>query len=124
MAGRVENLRHFTSDQDREAARINGAKGGRKSAETKRRRKTMSEALDVILSNRYYDKSGNEIDGTVALMYKAFQNAMDGDMTAMKFIRDTIGEMPVQRVEQVQIDQSAYDEVMRALLGERQGGDE
>ena len=46
MAGRVENLKPFTSDQDREAARINGRKGAAVTAAIKRdRRETEARLL-------------------------------------------------------------------------------
>lgn len=112
------NLRPFTSDQDREKARVNGAKGGRKSGEAKRRRKAMSEAFDVLLSKEFVDRYGNKVEGVEALTAKVFQAAMDGDLAATKFIRDTVGEMPVQRIETTQIDRKRYDEVMEALTGE------
>lgn len=116
-----ENLigKGFTKDQDREQARINGAKGGRASGEAKRKRKYMREVLDEILSRDFSDRNGNKAKGVEALMVKVFQDALDGDMNATKFIRDTVGEAPVQRVETVQIDQKAYDEVRKALLGEQ-----
>ena len=38
MRGRIENLKPFTSDQDREQARINGRKGGIASGEARRAR--------------------------------------------------------------------------------------
>jgi hypothetical protein len=44
MRGRVENLRFFTSDQDREAARRNGRKGGLVSGELRRERRRKREA--------------------------------------------------------------------------------
>lgn len=116
-----ENLigKGFTKDQDREQARINGAKGGRASGESKRKRKYMREVLDEILSRDFSDRNGNKAKGVEALMAKVFQDALDGDMNATKFIRDTVGEAPVQRVETVQIDKHAYDEVRKALLGEQ-----
>jgi hypothetical protein len=121
----IDNLVHFTSDQDREKARINGAKGGRASGESRRRRKAMREALDDILSREFVDRNGKRAQGVEAMMARVFQDAMDGDMNAVKFIRDTVGEAPVQRVETVQIDQSAYDEVRKFLLGEQpKEGDE
>lgn len=118
----TDNLVHFTSDQDREKARINGAKGGKASGESRRRRKAMREALDEILSREFTDRNGKKAQGVEAMCARVFQDAMDGDMNAVKFIRDTVGEMPVQRVETVQIDQKAYEDVKRILMGE--SGDE
>ena len=113
--GNLANLRNFTSDQDREQARINGAKGGRKSGETKRRRKAMSEAFDVLLSKKFMDRSGKEVQGIEALAAKVFQAAMDGDLSAAKFIRDTVGEAPVQRIETTEIPAEAYESVRRMI---------
>ena len=118
MAGGVDNLVPFTSDQDREQARINGAKGGRKSGESRRRRKAMSEAFDILLSKHYVDREGRDVEGVDALCARVFQGAMDGDLSAARFIRDTIGEMPVQRIETVEIPQEVYDDVRKALSGE------
>ena len=111
----TSGLRPFTSDQDREQARINGAKGGRKSGETKRRRKMFSEAFDELLSKGFIDRNGNEIEGVAALAAKVFQQAMDGDMVAAKFIRESVGEQPVQRVETVEISQETYENVRKML---------
>jgi len=111
----TSGLRPFTSDQDREQARINGAKGGRKSGETKRRRKLFSEAFDELLSKKFVDRNGNEIDGIAALAAKVFQQAMDGDIRAFTEIRNTCGETPVQRVETVEISQETYDNVRKML---------
>lgn len=118
----TDNLIHFTSDQDRDKARENGRKGGKASGEARRKRKAMREALDEILSREFTDRNGNKAQGVEAMCARVFQDAMDGDMNAVKFIRDTVGEMPVQRVETVQIDQKAYEDVKRILMGE--GGEE
>lgn len=93
-----------------------GRKGGIKSGQTKRRRKLMREAFDELLSREYTDRSGNQIQGVEAISMKAFQAAMDGDLKAVQFIRDTVGEMPVQRVEVDTIDPQARTE-MDELLG-------
>lgn len=105
----------FTSDQDREAARRNGAKGGRKAGETKRRRKAFAEAYEVLLSKGFVDRNGNEVTGIEALAAKTFQQAMDGDLSALKHIQASVGESPVQRIETVEIPPEAYDAVRKAL---------
>ena len=43
--GRIENLKPFTSDQDREAARVNGRKGAAVTAQIKRDRRDIRERL-------------------------------------------------------------------------------
>lgn len=113
-----ENLKahEFTSEQSREKAAENGRKGGIASGKAKRRRKAFAEAFNTLLEQEFTDRSGRQLQGVEALAAKTFQEAMDGDMRAVQFIRDTVGEMPVQRVEVDTIDPQARAE-MDELLG-------
>ena len=71
--------------------RENGRKGGIKSAETRRARKTMKETLLMMLAE------GNTQDNiTLALL----QKALNGDTKAYEVIRDTVGEKPTDKIEQ------------------------
>lgn len=115
----LENLVHFTKDQDREQARINGRKGGKASAEARARRKAFSEAFDVLLTKEYMDQEGNVKQGVDVLASQVFKAALSGDMKAFVELRNSVGEMPVQRVETVNISQETYDAVEK-LLGEEQ----
>lgn len=90
--------------------------GGRKSVESRRRRKAMREAFDELLSREFTDKEGNTTDGVTALVTRVYQKALKGDMRAVQFIRDTVGEMPVQKIEVDTIDPQARAE-MDELLG-------
>ena len=47
MPGRVENLKPFTSDQDREQCRINGRKGAAVTASIKRARREAAERMQA-----------------------------------------------------------------------------
>ena len=49
MANKLDNLRPFTSDQDREEAKKNGIKGGIASGEARRRKATMISVLEKML---------------------------------------------------------------------------
>lgn len=113
-----ENLRghEFTSDQSREEAAKNGRKGGLKAGENRRRRKAFAEAFNTLLEREFTDHNGNHMQGVEAIAAKVFRQAMDGDMKAVQFLRDTVGEMPVQRVEVDTIDPQARAE-MDELLG-------
>lgn len=91
-------------------------KGGRKSAETRARRKSIREAFEAICSDQYTDEQGNEVDGITAMCMRQFQLAMDGDTKAFVEIRNSLGEMPVQKVEVDTIDPQARAE-MDELLG-------
>lgn len=85
-----ENLKHFDSNQSREEAKKNGKKGGIKSGEVRRARKTLKEELLLLL-----ESGNNQQKMSVAL----FQKALKGDIKAFEVIRDTIGEKPIDRQE-------------------------
>ncbi len=69
--------------------------GGIASGESRRARKTLKEELLLLLSEGDTQKSVS-----VALL----QKAMDGDVKAFEVIRDTIGEKPVDKVENKNVD--------------------
>jgi hypothetical protein len=69
--------------------------GGIASGESRRARKTLKEELLLLLSEGDTQKSV-----TVALL----QKAMDGDVKAFEVLRDTIGEKPVDKVENKNVD--------------------
>lgn len=96
--------------------RENARKAGKASGESRRRRKAMREAFDELLSREFTDKEGNTTDGVTALVTRVYQKALKGDMRAVQFIRDTVGEMPVQHVEVDTISPEVRAE-MDALLG-------
>lgn len=74
----------------KETASDNGKKGGVKSGEARRKRKTLKENLLLLLGE---GETQNNI--TLALIDKA----MSGDVKAYETIRDTIGEKPVDKVD-------------------------
>jgi len=101
-----------TKEEQREIAR----KGGKASGAARRERKLMREALAEILSREYIEKdTGEKVDGTTLLMVKAFKNALNGDMRAIEFVRDTLGEKPTERVEINADIEKAKREVARLL---------
>lgn len=69
--------------------------GGIASGESRRARKTLKEELLLLLSEGDTQKSVS-----VALL----QKAMDGDVKAFEVLRDTIGERPVEKVENKNVD--------------------
>jgi hypothetical protein len=89
-----ENLIPFNQRTESEVRAI-AANGGRKSGESRRARKTLKEELLLLLSEGDTQKSV-----TVALLRKA----MDGDVKAFEVLRDTIGEKPVDKVENKNVD--------------------
>lgn len=101
------NLIHPGIDRSTEEARANGAKGGRASGESRRRRKTFRESLLTILSMPVDDpdlKAALEalgLDPTfqTAIDLAQVRQAQKGDTDASRFVRDTVGEKPSDQVE-------------------------
>lgn len=99
-----KNLKPFTSNQSHEEAVKNGRRGGVASGASKRRKKDLRQALEELLDRKYTDKNGNKLTGTEAITAKLFEQAMKGNIKAFETIRSTVGQDPVQKVEQVNID--------------------
>ena len=83
-----QNLRVPTSEEAREM----GRKGGLASAEARKKRKTLKEELLALLSD---GDTQNKV--SIALI----EAAINGDVKAFTALRDTIGEKPVDKVEQM-----------------------
>lgn len=106
-----QNLKPFTSEQSREKAVENGRKGGKASGESKRARKTLREELLALLSQEIKDENGNPVNTQVAMSTSLIKEALGGNTKAFELVRDTIGEKPVDKVEQVNIDMEYKDSV-------------
>lgn len=93
------SLADRTTEEVREIAR----KGGIKSGESRRRRKTFKEALLIALET---EKDGQLIQdlGIEALIAKY----INGDLEVFKTVRDTVGEKPVDKQVNVETDLEKY----------------
>ena len=97
-----ENLKPFTSDQSREEAVKNGKKGGIASGKARRKKKEMREELITILEEKITDKqTGKKTKLQRAILLAQVKEALKGKTKAAEFIRDTIGEKPTDKIEQV-----------------------
>ena len=86
--GNTQNLNPVLS---KEEAKKRGRAGGIKSGQVRRERKTLRDELLALLS------AGNtQKDMNLALIAKA----LSGDTKAYEVVRDTIGEKPIDKVEQ------------------------
>ena len=108
----TKNLKPFTSDQSREQAKINGQKGGIKSGEVRRNRKTMREMLNYLLEQEIKNKKGETATTLEAIMLAQIKEAMKGNTKAALFIRDTIGELPTQNVVATNTNINIEDETV------------
>ena len=94
-----ENLKPIKKGElSKEEAKKRGAKGGKKSGEKRRELKTMREMLNYLLSKDITNKQGEKATTLEAVMVAQIKEALKGNTRAVQFIRDTIGEMPTQIV--------------------------
>lgn len=110
------------------------AEGGRKSGETKRRRKECAEVLKLLLDKVYKDKKGAKADGREVLMVSLFNKAVkQADIPAMKLVLSLIGEMPTPELSiksnKDESDNGMLEELLKANLeiqkkamGEKENG--
>lgn len=114
MARKENNLIPFTSDQDREQAKINGRKGGKASGEARRKNKNMKECLKILLSLDVKSPKAREqlkalgiddeeMTNQMALMVSMLNKALKGDKGCAEFIRDTSGQQIVNKTEVTEI---------------------
>ncbi len=108
------NLKVPTSEQ----ARLYGAKGGKKSAENKRKRKALKEQMEMLLSlpltddkaKAQFERMGidaDNMDNQMAMVVKTYAQALKGNINAVNTIREIIGE----RVMEVNVNNNIDDKV-------------
>ena len=93
-------IQEVNSRRTREQHSADSRKGGIASGEARRRRKTLKEELLLLL-----ETDDNNIKISTALIKKA----LNGDIQAFTTIRDTIGEKPVDKVEQEVVNKIKVD---------------
>lgn len=101
-----------------EEARENGKKGGVKSGEVRRARKTLREELEALLTEEITDKNGRRMQTQKAISASMIKQALTGSTKAFELIRDTIGEKPVDKVMLAEVDQATIDEVEKMIYGD------
>ena len=111
MAGRKNLIKaeDLTSEELRERAK----KGGIASGKARREKKMMRETLDMLLSmpmkngksadvesiRSFAALKGKNISVQEAILIAQIQKAMKGDTTAAEYVRDTMGQRPVDSVD-------------------------
>lgn len=93
-----ENLKPVTERSKAEAREIS-RKGGIKSGEARRAKKTMREMLKYLLEQDIQNSKGEKKTTLEAVMVAQLKQALKGDTKAATFIRDTIGEKPLDKQE-------------------------
>ena len=110
-----QNLIPFTSNQSREEAKKNGAKGGKKSGEVRRKRKAMKEQMEMLLSLPFKQSEAldfmkdlgieeDNLDNQMALIVAMYGKALKGDVQAFNTIREVVqDEKTVKDESRIQI---------------------
>ena len=80
----------------RSEAREKGKKGGKKSGEVRAQRKTLREELIALLETKIEDKTIQE-----KISFSLIQEAISGNVKAFETIRDTIGEKPIEQIQNI-----------------------
>ena len=108
----VANPQNLDVIDSTEKARKRGAAGGKKSGETKRRRKAWKETLEIILNMTMKEGKTTDLSslkdlskGSIAgsnltindmINIKMVNEALKGNTKAYEYIRDQIGEKPTE----------------------------
>lgn len=110
--------RHILTD-------IDSTKGGQASATARKRKKSMKELAELMLKTKVQDEGMKEflkVYGvkTSDMNYKAMiiaqqiNLAIQGELKSAEFVRDTIGEKPVEKQEVV-VEETDVDEITSTL---------
>ena len=92
------NTRFQTGNKQAKIAR----KGGIASGKAKREKKTMKEMLDYLLEKEVVNKStGEKVSTLEAMMSAVVRKAIGGHVESCKFIRSTIGQDPITKIQEI-----------------------
>ena len=95
-----DNLIPFTSEQNREEAKINGKKGGIRSGEVRRERAMMKQELEAMLKQTTDDNMTYKNKVTLGLLANAIDKTKGGSPEAYKTILAVLGELKEEQVNE------------------------
>lgn len=115
MPNNLNTSDNYITNMSLEERKQAGKKGGIKSGESRRQKRKMKELLETLM--KVPVKKGKKVtnpediknlatvnninvDTQTALLLAQIQKAMGGDTQAFLAIRDTLGEKPIDKVEQ------------------------
>ena len=105
MARKADEMRQIgnaTRFQSGNKAAKSGRKGGIASGKAKREKKTMKEMLDYLLEKEVVNKStGEKVSTLEAMMSAVVRKAIGGHVESCKFIRSTIGQDPITKIQEI-----------------------
>ena len=112
-----QNLKPFTSDQNREEAAKNGRKGGVASGKARREKADLKKMAQLWFeSDVAKDKNGAPLTGAEFMIQVAAKEMKNGSARHWELLRDTAGFKPVDKIMLAEVEQSVIDEVEKAVL--------
>lgn len=109
-----EDIHSFTLEE--------ASKGGKASAEARRKKRDLRLALEVLLESNMKKKnlSGKEQDMSVAeaISLEQVKKALEGDSKAFEIVRDSSGQKPVEKIQVAEVDADVISEVERMVMDE------
>lgn len=104
---------------NKDTASAMGKLGAAKSNEVQRKAKTFAEELRILLEAEITNLKGDKVTTRKAISTALIKKALQGDKGAYEQIRDTVGERPTEKVEQVvitpEVDFDKLAELRKAL---------
>lgn len=116
MAKKEDNL--VKGDEVHKFTPEEASKGGKASAEARRKKRDLRIALEMLLEKDFSDKNGKTASGAEVLATKLFETAMKGNVKAFTALRDTVGQAPVQKVETTVVSDETRAEIEAFLEDE------
>ena len=98
------------------------SKGGKASGEARRQKADLRKMCQMVLEMDVKDKNGEVKSGAEAITLAQLRKALKGDAKAYEVLRDTAGQKPVDKVEQVNIDMeyNASVDYIKELMSKRE----
>ena len=116
--GNPQNLT-FNTGKTQEELREHLSKAGKASGKARRDKKNLRLALEALLEKKTQDPdTGQKMTGTELVTLKLYEQAIQGNVKAFEVLRDSVGQMPVQKVMLAEVDQSVIDEVESAVYSD------
>lgn len=113
MANNAQNLegKGFDSRTTEEQRKI-AKQGGVASGKARREKADLRKMCQMVLAMDIKGKDGTMKSGAEAITLAQLQKALKGDAKAYEVLRDTAGQKPIEKVEQVNIDME-YENSLR-----------
>ncbi len=114
--GNIENL--VKGDEKHKLTAEEASKGGKASAEARRKKRDIRQAIEILLETDIKDKSGKTLSGAEAIAVAQFKKALKGDTRAFEVLRDSAGQKPVEKVMVAEVDNEVINEIENMVLND------